>query len=41
MTDDMLGPQGGGGGGGGGGVHSGTRRGPHLRYVFRGRRGLF
>ena len=28
-------------GGGGGGGHSGTEGGPHLRYVFRGRRGLF
>ena len=31
----------GGGGGGGGGGHSGTEGGPHLRYVFRGRRGHF
>ena len=31
----------GGGGGGGGGGHSGTEGGPHLRYVFRGRRGSF
>ena len=29
------------GGGGGGGAHSGTEGGPHPRYVFRGRRGLF
>ena len=28
-----------GGGGGGGGTQ--VQRGPHLRYVFRGRRGLF
>ena len=42
-------PGGGGGGGGGGGVGGGGgggggggyRGGPHLRYVFRGRRGLF
>ena len=30
-----------GGGGGGGGGALGYRGGPHLRYVFRGRRGLF
>ena len=38
-----LPPAGGGGGGGGrgGGGHSGYRRGPHLGYVFRRRRGLF
>ena len=29
------------GGGGGGGGALGYRGGPHLRYVFRGRRGLF
>ena len=28
-------------GGGGGGGHSATEGGPHLRYVFRRRRGLF
>ena len=32
-------PGGGGGGGGGGALR--YRGGPHLRYVFRGRRGLF
>ena len=30
-----------GGGGGGGGGCTRVQRGPHLRYVFRGRRGLF
>ena len=36
---DSLGPPGGGGGGGGGALR--YRGGPHLRYIFRGRRGLF
>ena len=39
-VEGLRGSPGGGGGGGGGGALR-YRGGPHPRYVFRGRRGLF